>query len=424
MMGRPRVVGPDGSRRSYRCLWTATTASAFGNGVVVSALPLLAAGMTRHPLSIAGLSAAEGLPWLLLAVPAGVVVDRFDRRRLMQVADGVRALILVLMVLAIVRHALDLWALYAFAVLLGAGQTLGMGATTAMLPGMVAAEDLPRANGLIATAQMLGEQTLGPVLGSLLFGVASAIPFALDGISFLGSALVLSGVPDARTSSPQWQAGPLRHEPIVRSARAGLAWFGGQPVLVVLVATIAAMAFSQSMVLGVLVLFALRCLHIARSGYGLLLAVGALGAAVSGSAAKTVLGRLGTSRTILTAGLVAGGAYVALWATSSAEVAGAALFVEGAAVMAGNVASNVVRQSLIPGDMLGRVGNVTRMFIWGAVPLGALAGGAAATVWGLRAPLILAGGFQVATVAAAARPLLRLLPRSGEPAPVAPTGEA
>ena len=426
MKGRPRAPGRSGnsSRRSYRHLWTATTTSAFGNGVVVSALPLLAAGMTRRPLGIAALSAAEGLPWLLLALPAGVLVDRFDRRRLMQAADGVRALVLVLMVLGIMRHILSLFTLYAFAVLLGTGQTLSMGATTAMLPGIVPTEDLPRANGLLASTQMLGEQTIGPVLGSLLFGVAAAFPFAVDGISFLGSALVLSGVPDVRASSRQWQAGQLRHEPVMRSARAGLAWFLGQPVLVVLVATIAAMAFSQSMMLGVLVLFALRCLHIARSGYGLLLAIGALGAAVSGAAAKTVLGRLGTSRTILAAGLVAGAAYVTLWATSSAEVAGAALFVEGGAVMAGNVASNVVRQSLIPSDMLGRVGNVTRMFIWGAVPLGALAGGAAATAWGLRAPLLLAGGLQVATVAVAARPLLRLLPPSPDTPSVAPTGEA
>ncbi len=349
------------------------------------------------------------MPWLLVGLPAGVLVDRFDRRRLIRLANVARAVLLALAVLAIARDAIGIFALYGLAALLGAGETVQVGATTALLPSIVPAEELPRANGMLATSQMLGEQTFGPVLGGLLFGAASAVPFAADGLFFVGSALMLSPASGSRVSSPGSGTDAPPTAPLRRSARAALAWFLGQPALELMVATIAAMAFSQSMVLGVLVLFALRCLHIARAGYGVLLAVGAAGSVASGAGAKTVMRRLGPAGTVLVAGAVAGTAYLALSTVSSAALAGISLFAEGAAVMTGNVASNVVRQSLIPGDMLGRVGNVTRMFIWGAVPLGALAGGAVASAWGLRVPLVLAGGLQLLTVAVAARPLRRLL---------------
>src|SRR3954452_11193368 len=73
---------------SYWQLWTATVISALGDGVALVAFPLLAAGLTRRPLLIAGVAMAQRLPWLLLSLPAGALADRVDRRRLMSGIDG------------------------------------------------------------------------------------------------------------------------------------------------------------------------------------------------------------------------------------------------------------------------------------------------------------------------------------------------
>jgi MFS family permease len=77
----------------FRRLWAASTVSALGDGMYLAALPLLAAELTRDPLAVAVVTFAGWLPWLLFALPAGALVDRLDRRRVMWVVDSVRALV-------------------------------------------------------------------------------------------------------------------------------------------------------------------------------------------------------------------------------------------------------------------------------------------------------------------------------------------
>src|SRR5439155_4509073 len=101
--------------------------------------------------------------------------------------------------------------------------------------------------------------------------------------------------------------------------------------------------------------------------------------------------------------------YLLVGSTSSAVVAGVGLFVEALAVAAGVVASLALRQQTVPSELLGRVGNVFRTGIFGALPIGALLGGVVAHAFGLRVPLLLAGGCQVVLVVGAAGPLRRRL---------------
>ena len=82
-------------------LWTASTVSNLGDGVVFAAFPLIVASLTRDPIAVAVLAFSLRLPWLLFALPAGVIVDRRDRRRLMMSADLVRAVALGLLAIAL-----------------------------------------------------------------------------------------------------------------------------------------------------------------------------------------------------------------------------------------------------------------------------------------------------------------------------------
>ncbi|MGH9102937.1 MAG: MFS transporter, partial [Acidimicrobiales bacterium] len=371
------------------------------------------ASITRQPALVAGVLTAQRLPWLLLALPAGALIDRLDRGRIMRWADLLRGAVLLGLVAALLYHAVGIWLLYAFALLVGAGEPFFTGASIAVLPSIVEPEQLPRANGRLGALQTVGEQTAGPAVGGLLFAVSRAIPFLADAVSFVASAALLVGL-GRRSRSPS--RSHARRASVASDIAEGLRWFRANRAIRLLSAVIASMALCQSMVMGVLVLFGLERLHLSQADYGFFLAVGACGNVVGALVAERAVRRLGTAATILTGGLVAGVAYLAISTTSSAFVGAALFFVEGFGIICGNVASFSLRQSIIPGELLGRVGNVMRMIIWGVLPLGALLGGGLAATWTLGTPIAVAGAIQVVVVLVSVRPLSRAVRDAERPA--------
>jgi MFS family permease len=167
------------------------------------------------------------------------------------------------------------------------------------------------------------------------------------------------------------------------------------------------MALLQSSILSPFVLFALRDLHLSRAGYGVFLAIAALGSVAGGFLAPRLRRRFSAAALFSGAGLLAGAAYLVVAFTSSVVVAEAAFLVEAGAVLGGSVVSTTLRQRHIPQPLLGRVSNVFRSIIWGAIPLGALLGGVLADLRGLRAPFVVAGLVQIALVVVLALPLRR-----------------
>ncbi|HMH91530.1 MAG TPA: MFS transporter [Streptosporangiaceae bacterium] len=163
---------------AYWRLWWASAVSTTGDGVLVAALPLLAVTITRNPLLISIVTAAEFLPWLLLSLPAGVLVDRHDRATLMRRAQVLQgSVIAVLTVLVLARWA-DIAVLAAAAFGLGTSEVVFSNASQSVLPQLVRAEQLPAANGNQYAVQTIGQEFAGPPIGSLLFAAAAAMPCA------------------------------------------------------------------------------------------------------------------------------------------------------------------------------------------------------------------------------------------------------
>src|SRR5215469_2951516 len=180
---------------AYRRVWWANTISSVGDGVYVSALPLLAVTVTRDPRLIALVSAAAFVPWLVLSLPAGVVVDRHDRGMLMRRAQVVQGLTIVTVAGLVLLHAVDILLLVLLAFLLGSAEVVFSNAAQSVLPDLVPPEQLPKANGNLQVSLTVGETFAGPPLGSALFAASRALPFGLDACSFFGSAALLTGVP-------------------------------------------------------------------------------------------------------------------------------------------------------------------------------------------------------------------------------------
>ncbi|GAB4082137.1 MFS transporter [Modestobacter muralis] len=352
-------------------LYTASAASNLADGVIRVALPLLAATLTRDPVQVAALSSLAFLPWLLFALPAGAVVDRVDRKRAMAAANAVRALALGGLAVTALTGTTSLAALYAVAFTIGVAETFYDSAARAMLPQVVAREQLDRGNGLLTTAEEASQGFLGAPLGSLLFALAVAVPLLSTAGGFLLAAVLVLGI--AGRHRPARADGP--RTTIRRDVAEGVGWLWRHRFLRGLTVVSAGTSLVQSTTTGVLVLYALDDLGVSEAGYGLLLTASGVGAVLGGLAAAPLAGRIGRTATLVAGSVIAALATVGMAATGNAVVAGVLYGAGAAGVMFWNVLTMSLRQALIPEALFGRVQGGYRTLVWGGIPLGALAGG-------------------------------------------------
>ncbi len=181
-------------------LWCATGISGSGDGLVTVAIPLLTVALTRNPLIIAGATAANRAAAAIAALPAGLIADRVDRRRLMVVCNLVAGAALMTLVVAMTFGSADLLMAYLVAIILAPCDvtfTLAMQASVPVLTPHP--EQLGMANGRLMAIEGAGQQFIGPGSGGYLFALARRLPFFADGISFFISALLVSSsLPRAR----------------------------------------------------------------------------------------------------------------------------------------------------------------------------------------------------------------------------------
>ena len=289
-----KIAGGTGFAR----LWAAQGISNLGDGVYGTALPLLAATLTRDPLLVSLVSFAEWLPWLLFGLLSGALLDRLDRRRVMWAVDAARFAIVGGLAVAVLVDRAGVALLAAVGFLLGTGQTLVDTGAHSILPALVSREGqrLERANGRLVGTQELA----GPPAGGFLFSVAGWIPFAVDAVSFAaGSALVatLRGTFGPAPGEP----GPAGRRTTLRVEIAeGLRWLAAHRVLRASAAMVAVVNLLAAAGGAVMVLFAQEKLGLDAVGFGLLL---------GGSAVGGVLGSLVAARVVR----VVGPARIATW---------------------------------------------------------------------------------------------------------------
>ena len=389
--------------RDYWRLWWANAVSSTGDGAFVAALPLLAVTITRDPRLVSVVTAATYLPWMVLSLPAGALVDRHDRATLMWRAQAVQAAVVTAVAVLVVVRAANVELLALAGLLLGSAEVIFSNAAQSVLPALVPAELLPRANGSQQISLTVGESFLGPPAGSLLFAAAAALPFGLDAVSFAGSAALLARLPRTHES---------RQETRTRAQIAeGLRWLVRHRLLRVVAVLLGVYNFANQMGQAVLVLLATETLHVSSADYGLLLAASAVGSVVGGLVNPVLTRRLGLLASLIIGGAIDAVVFVGVGLAPDAIVAAVLLAGQGFSVTMWNIVTVTLRQRVVPSALLGRGNSVYRMLGWGLMPAGALAGGFVAHAAGLRAPYIVAG-IICALALLASTPLLLAADRS------------
>ncbi|HWC81886.1 MAG TPA: MFS transporter [Pseudonocardiaceae bacterium] len=370
--------------RGYWRLWWATGIDSVGDGAFTAAVPLLAVTLTRDPRLVSLVAATTYLPWLLVSLPAGVLVDRRERAGLMWRAQAAQAVLVGVVAVLVAVHRVGVPVLAVAAFGLGAGEVVFSNAAQAILPDLVGKSLLHKANGAQQTILTVGAQFLGPPVGSLLFAVAAGLPFGLDALSFAGSAALLATLP---RHPPE----PAEH-PRMRTATAdGLRWLAHHRLLRTMALLLGANTFCNQFGMATLVLLATGPLHVTARGYGVLLAGAAIGSLLGGLTNARLVARFGELPALLASLSANVLLFLGIGLAPSPIVLGFLLGANGFATTLWNIVSVSLRQRIVPTRLFGRINSVYRMLGWGLMPVGALAGGFVADTSGLHAPYLIAG---------------------------------
>jgi len=397
---RPQKPRPQKLGANYWRLWWANAVSSTGDGAFAAALPLLAVTITRDPRLVAVVTAATYLPWMVLSLPAGALVDRYDRATLMWRSQAVQAAVVAAVAILIVFRIADIAVLGVAGLLLGGAEVIFSNSAQSVLPALVPPELLPKANGSQQISLTVGESFLGPPAGSLLFAAAAALPFGLDALSFAGSAALLARLPRTGLSGTEVSGTEVSatgisgtgQSPAIRTQIAeGLHWLARHRLLRVIAVLLGVYNFANQMGQAVLVLLATQTLHLGTRGYGFLLAATAVGSVFGGLVAPGLTRKLGMLPSLITGAAINAAVFVGIGLAPDPAVAAVMLAGQGFTVTMWNVVTVTLRQQIVPARLLGRVNSVYRMLGWGLMPAGALAGGFVAHAAGLRVPYVLAG---------------------------------
>ncbi|MEZ0106896.1 MFS family permease [Catenulispora sp. EB89] len=377
--------------RDFLLLWGGQSVSEIGSSVTVLALPLAAVVLLdASTFQVGLLTAMSTVPFLLVALPAGAMVDRAAKHRLMMWCDLGRLLLMASVPLATLP-GLHLTYLHLLIVALLAGVLTVFFdvAYQSYLPTLLEREDLVDGNGKLGVTQSFA-QFAGPSLGGVLVGaLGAARALVADAASYGLSALSLLLI-----RTPEQPPHPGHKERRIRDdVKEGLHFVLGHPILRKVVACTGTSNLFSAMMLAVEMPFMVRVLHLKASGVGLLLTLAAVGGMVGGVAAGPLAKRFGSARIIWLAPLVLGiPAFLAPLARPGWAVLlyGAGLAFFGMMAVVYNVAQVSYRQAITPHALLGRMNASVRFIVWGTMPLGALLGGVVGTWLGLRPTLWIA----------------------------------
>lgn len=371
-------------------LWTGQTLSLLGSQITLLALPLTAATLLEASATEMGLLAMfEYLPFLMVALFAGVWIDRQRRRPILIGADIGRAIILGLIPLIAWFGTLRMEYLYVIGFLAGILTTFYSIAYQAFLPTLVRREHLIEGNSKLELSRSISEIGGPGLAGVLVQLLTGPVAILLDAFSFLISAILSIFIQVKEPPPPP----PDKNKDIWRDIGEGLQVVLKNRYLRRIAICSAILNLSYAVQVAIFVLYASRTLNISSIQLGIIFGFGSLGIPVGSMLTPIAVNRLGTGQAMIIALFIASlGFMLVPLASGSVAVASSVLigaqFLITLAMTLYNINQNSLRQTITPEHLLGRMSASMRFIVWGAIPIGSLLGGALGDMIGLRQTMI------------------------------------
>jgi MFS family permease len=365
--------------RDFWLMWAGSALSNLGDGVRLTALPLMAASLSRDPLDVAAVAAASMAPWVVLGPLGGAIVDRVDRKRLIGLGQLVRGAAVAAFAGAVLTDRASLAMLYALAFVIGAGEVVVDSAAQAAIPQLAGPDELERANSRFIAAEVVTNNVLGGPLGGVLFAVAMAAPFGVDAATFFGGLVLVLMVKRPLQGARREAKG------IGADIREGFSYLWGSDVLRNLALAVGAFNLAVTAATSLLVLLVLDDLGSTGAVFGIIGGVGAVGGVIGSLVTECPVHRFGRRPVMVVSTLLVGAGCAVVGAAAGVVAVTTGVAITNLGVSGFNVVGRALRQRLVPDRLLGRVVASFRIIGLGAVPVGALLGGWFAAATSVRA---------------------------------------
>jgi hypothetical protein len=384
--------------RAFWWFFAAGAVSWLGDGVIVVGFPLLAASLTGSPLAIAAVVVTQRLAPMLLALPLGALVDRWNARRTAVAANLAQALLFGVAATLVAGRHVGLAGLIVVAFLADALGTLFTCTTGALVADIVEPRLFGRANTWLRASNALIAFVIGPGLGGLLFATGRQLPLIVDACSFLAAAGVLTML-----RTPNQRARPARTERhFLAEVKDGVRISFHTGSMRLMMAVLGTMTLAQAGSVAAIVVLGTHTVGLGQTGFGWALAAGNI-AAVGAMLSVGRITKLRTSSAVLVSLVLGAFGELLLGTARSGPQISLGLALDGGATLIVGVALATARMRLVPREQLGRMTGGYQSVIYAAGTVGTIVGGALADVSGRLPYLVCAGTYVVVLVASLRR---------------------
>ena len=377
--------------RDFTRIWSASLITNLVDGVLRLAAPLLAVSLTQDPLLIGALTALGLLPWLFFAIPIGAMVDRFDRRKALILGNGLRAVIALFIAFAVSQGFINIWLLLISVFLFGICEVLVDTTSQAVLPQILDKSNYERGNSRLQISEVIVSQFAGAPLGGLIYAISIALPFYFSTTGFILAGLLILLFPFENEINAR-KKGEIEQERLGLKGDIKFAlnylYQDKQIFSIVVITTL--LGFFYSLSNAIAPLFILKELNVPPALFGVVLAIGGVGALIGSIAAPMASKYLGRGRALAINVFFASFLVIFIGLSPNAYFFVAVSVLIGFTISVWNILLMSLYQSLIPPELYGRIHGARRTIVWGLMPIGALLGGLIAR-GGLRLPFLIGG---------------------------------
>ena len=382
---------------AFNRLWASSLVSNLADGVLMAAAPLLAITLTDSTVLISAIGAMVMLPWLLFAMPIGVMVDRVDRRFILAGSNAIRSAVIGAVALGIATDHITIYWLIFSGFIIGVCEVATDTAAQSLIPQILDEEHYEKGNSRLQISETVIQGFIGSPLSGFLYAIAIWLPFFINSIGYAVATLFALLIPiqylqDVRTDSPNETKASY-----IEDIKFGIRYLYNQKVLRRLVLTTATIGVCYSAGTATMVLFIINELELSPQYFGVVLSIQGVGALLGAIVAPKASKKFGRS-IIMTLGITSSSVILLLQGFASNIYIFVALATFGGfAISQWNILLMATYQRIIPNELYGRIHGTRRTLVWGMMPIGSLIGGVLAQ-FSLRLPMLI-GGFLATALA-------------------------
>jgi len=375
---------------AFNRMWASSLVSNLSDGILVAAAPLLAISLTDSTVLISAIGAMVMLPWLLFAIPIGVLVDRVDRRFILAGANATRSAIVGGLALLIATDHVTIYWLLVTAFVIGVCEVAADTTAQSLIPQILDEKNYEKGNSRLQISETVVQGFIGSPISGFIYAAAMFLPFFINSVGFAISALLALSIPIKYLQDVRQEDVQRESKNFLAEMKFGIRYLYNQKVLRRLVLTTASIGVCYSVGTATIVLFIIDELALPKQFFGVILTIQGIGAIVGSLVAPRASKIFGRSQ-VMTFCIFTSSLALLLQGFSTNIYYFVALATFGAfTISQWNILLMATYQTVIPNELYGRIHGTRRTLVWGLMPIGSLLGGVLAH-YGLRLPLFIGG---------------------------------